>query len=837
MSHSTEFTSIDKFERQLPCHDLPERLGTGKACPRGHEKSIGALAFYTKPFKHWHCFSCGGHWGPVRFVCEVKGLSKREAINWLSKEYDTPLPEIEREDMRLLESQDRISRAYTLLIEHATEDPEQAFKYLENRGIPREFAAGRVGYFKPNADFPGDPEEGCLAGILKEKDANGGTWFPYGQSVVVPVTRHGQVVDYYTRTTKSGSGKGFIKHSRPKTIRVKMPAAVYGLDECCGRTTKIFLVESIICAMTMQARGYDCCAAYGTQGLNEERAKLLKDDGIEHVTLVFDSETSGSGAEGAEKAGKLLFGQEIDVDLVKLPLVEGKDKEDPNSYFLNHSNEDFDALPRTSLLDLLLSKLPKDAPNKQWTAGLDSIYSLLGKRNPREWDYYAKEVNERLKTIKGSSAPTAEAIHVRIKTLSNEAKKETEKLSGIAALVCGNHKIIYSGNQFYEFEEGVYRQRYFEEIHQICKKYFVNIVHEEVTRSKIGELRFLLETDLFIRPEKLNPTGLLNCANGLLDLSEGRMKPHDPTVYSTTQTKVVVDPNAKCPLWEKSLARWLPDQANRDLLQEFFGYCLTFETKHHSALILLGDGQNGKSVALYVLEHMLGRDNCSSLTLPDIKERFRVAELQGKLVNVVYEVDSKLLISDGKWKNIVAGDPVTAEKKYDHPYKFVPTCKWVIATNKLPDSRDKSHGYFRRLMILPFDVKIPKEEQDRTLKERLVETELSGILNWALVGYARLQKQDSFTESESVKRMLEVYREEVDPILVFIRETFQHIEHGFTLLKDAYALYKSWCLESGLMAMSRPHFSKAMQKELNMTTKHTGIGDGFPGLALRGSMS
>ena len=160
---------------------------------------------------------------------------------------------------------------------------------------------------------------------------------------------------------------------------------------------------------------------------------------------------------------------------------------------------------------------------------------------------------------------------------------------------------------------------------------------------------------------------------------------------------------AQWPLWKKFLDEVLPDDSLQLLLSEIFGYCLTPSISFHKAFFLVGDGANGKSVVLDVLEALVGVENCSALMLSDLNERFRLAELLGKLVNIVQEVEAKSLLADARFKSVVAGDPQVGERKNQHPFKFRPFAKWVVACNALPASRDRSYGFLRRIVILPFE--------------------------------------------------------------------------------------------------------------------------------------
>ena len=144
------------------------------------------------------------------------------------------------------------------------------------------------------------------------------------------------------------------------------------------------------------------------------------------------------------------------------------------------------------------------------------------------------------------------------------------------------------------------------------------------------------------------------------------------------------------------------------LLAEIVGYCLTTSIDFHVAFFFFGEGANGKSLIQTVIETLVGLDNCSALMLSDLKERFRLAELDGKLVNLVPEIEAKELANDAKFKSIVAGDLQIGERQNQDPFKFRQFAKWIIACNSLPATRDRSYGFERRIVILPFERIVPQ---------------------------------------------------------------------------------------------------------------------------------
>lgn len=235
--------------------------------------------------------------------------------------------------------------------------------------------------------------------------------------------------------------------------------------------------------------------------------------------------------------------------------------------------------------------------------------------------------------------------------------------------------VIFFDGRFYRYESGVYRPWYEQEIDQRT----ISMFGPEVQPSHLNAVRAMLESTGFIRPEKVNPNGLLNLKNGVLNLISGEFLEHAPEIISTVQSEAAFDSKATCPLWLETTAQILPDTQMRRLLAQIFGYCLTPDNSQQKGFILTGEGANGKSVITDVLEALAGRENCSALHLSDFKERFRLAELQNRLINFTTEVEAKGLVSDARLKGVITGDPITAERKQQDPFVFRPFVKLVIS--------------------------------------------------------------------------------------------------------------------------------------------------------------
>jgi len=349
----------------------------------------------------------------------------------------------------------------------------------------------------------------------------------------------------------------------------------------------------------------------------------------------------------------------------------------------------------------------------------------------------------------------------------------------------------------------------------------------------------------------INSVSFLNVKNGLYDVDNMRLILHTPQVYSINQLNVTYRNNAQCPLWVKTLREIFEDDSARImLLQEYFGYCLTRDTDYEKSLFLFGEGANGKSVVLYVLEELIGRENCSSIPLEKFNDMHYVARLRDKLVNISLETNAKADVYDNMFKAIVTGDTIAADEKYGQPFQFKPYCKLLFSTNNMPRVKDKTEGYFRRLLVLPFNqqftvnpvrngrfrgtvdggIKPPLtslylpptgangvsngvNERDPKLKYKIAGSELDGIFLWALNGLKCLRERGYFEESASMLAVKKEYRKENNNVIIFADEMCVIDVHAEVKKDELYQVYHDWCFASGYKALRKIAFGRELQRQ------------------------
>ncbi|MGB3113622.1 MAG: phage/plasmid primase, P4 family, partial [Candidatus Omnitrophota bacterium] len=266
--------------------------------------------------------------------------------------------------------------------------------------------------------------------------------------------------------------------------------------------------------------------------------------------------------------------------------------------------------------------------------------------------------------------------------------------------------------------------------------------------------------------------------------------------------------------WVKTLREiFEDDSAQIMLLQEYFGYCLTRDTDYEKSLFLFGEGANGKSVVLYVLEELIGRENCSSIPLEKFNDMHYVARLRDKLVNISLETNAKADVYDNMFKAIVTGDTIAADEKYGQPFQFKPYCKLLFSTNNMPRVKDKTEGYFRRLLVLPFNRQFTVNERDPKLKYKIAGSELDGIFLWALNGLNRLRERGYFKESTSMLAVKDEYRKENNNVIIFVDEVCVIDAHAEVKKDELYQAYHDWCFASGYKALRKIAFGRELQRQ------------------------
>jgi putative DNA primase/helicase len=230
--------------------------------------------------------------------------------------------------------------------------------------------------------------------------------------------------------------------------------------------------------------------------------------------------------------------------------------------------------------------------------------------------------------------------------------------------------------------------------------------------------------------------------------------------------------------------------------------------------MLLGDGKNGKGSFLAWIRLLVGDPNVSEVKPQALDDnRFASAQLYGKLANLAGDVAPTAFTKAERFKEVTAGDVIEAEYKYGHPFSFHPVATMVASFNEMPATVDRSEGFFRRWIVLPFPHRFidqseatgaPDERTRDPQAVRLVSQppELAGFLNRAVAGLNRLHDRGDFDAPVQALLAMDRFREYGDPVVAFLKETYAANQSGFLSRAVIHTNYKDYCGTNGVMPLS-----------------------------------
>jgi putative DNA primase/helicase len=402
--------------------------------------------------------------------------------------------------------------------------------------------------------------------------------------------------------------------------------------------------------------------------------------------------------------------------------------------------------------------------------------------------------------------------HYTVLSIENIIHVAEKNLWGL----CKNHDFIY-----------LYNGTYWDELDKETFQKFLGKAAEEMGVPTFSARYYKFKKELYDQflsegylksPYTNLNTVLINLQNGTFEVSPKgtQLRPFDRADFLTYQLPFEYNPEATAPLFEAYLSRVLPDIERQQVLAEYLGFVFikhgSNRLKEEKALILYGTGANGKSVFFEIVSALLGTENTCNYSLQSLTNDngyFR-AKLANKLVNYASEINTKM--ESAVFKQLVSGEPVEARLPYGEPFTLKQYAKLIFNSNELPKEVEHTNAYFRRFLIIPFDITIPPEEQDKQLHTKIIDNELSGVFNWVLDGLNRLLQQKRFTNSEAAKIALEQYKSQSDSVKMYIDDNdYQSSPTDHRLIKELYTEYRAYCIEDGFKPVNKSNFIKRLK--------------------------
>lgn len=381
-------------------------------------------------------------------------------------------------------------------------------------------------------------------------------------------------------------------------------------------------------------------------------------------------------------------------------------------------------------------------------------------------------------------------------------KLQYEKL---AKYLIDNENIVKINDQLHIYKDGYYSNDLLD-IEKIMLKYIQNS-----TKTPRGEVIRYLE--LLCTNKKITNPKYIVFNNGVYDLETKELLDYSPKYIIKNKIPHNYNPDAYHELLDKTLSKiCCNDKKLRYVIEEMIGYTLLRRNELGKSFILTGDGSNGKSTLLGLINELLGEENISSVSLKELSDRFKTFQLDGKLANIGDDISNEYIQDNSTFKKLVTGEKVNVERKGRDPYDFKNYSKLIFSANELPRINDLSGGLKRRLVFIPFNAKFSKrdEDYDPFIKDKITTpAALEYLLKIAIDGLYRIINNNSITSSEVCDKVWEEYEAINNPVVSFIEE--HKIENES--VNDVFRQYQVWCVESGLKPLSKIVFGKEVRKQ------------------------
>ncbi|MEO6732311.1 MAG: phage/plasmid primase, P4 family [Ferruginibacter sp.] len=341
-------------------------------------------------------------------------------------------------------------------------------------------------------------------------------------------------------------------------------------------------------------------------------------------------------------------------------------------------------------------------------------------------------------------------------------------------------------------------------------------------------LKQLKSSTYFFKPNISGDKVLINLQNGTFEFNNDGfgLKDFEASDFIRYQLPFALNDQAECPKFSAFLDQVLQDKDSQDILSEYIAYVFLKQKrlKLEKCLILYGKGANGKSVFFDIINALLGPENVSSFSLQSLTNEsgYHRACLGNKLLNYAPEISDHM--NSSFFKQLVSGEPVEARLPYGNPFILEDYAKFIFNANELPRDVEQNEAFFRRFIILKFEVTIAEAQRDPKLAQKIIAEELPGVFNWVLRGLKRLLHQERFSISNVANEALNEYKASSDSVKQFLLEGSYESSNATEIpLHDFYTRYNRYSLESGCKPASKRVFADRLRNmDFTITRRNFG---------------
>lgn len=613
----------------------------------------------------------------------------------------------------------------------------------------------------------------------------------------IPYIKNGRAVYYITRAMQNS----MYPDSKYRKCKVNefCEHIVWGLDSLKRGGNTLIIAEGAFDVMSFWQEGYPCLSAITGHFSKAQLPVVLSSARMfKRVLLTYDNDpVTKAGQKFTVKMAKVLLANRVPFVVGNIP----DEYKDISEYYA--AGGDLKEIVKSAKSGILFLAKQMNTEDEFEKFARDSCRYM----NPSD---VVKLFN---------AAAKNDFDYEWLKTLKAECKKPPSE-DYVVKAVLKKHKLKF--NRKIGFFR--YNGKYWKEIgDETVQSYIADELGIHRTGNKLSSILKVVKSAT-VTEDIFNIAPVINFMNGTLELEpQIRFREHSEADNVTYCLDYPYAPEAKSPEWDRFLFSITDcDGRKIDLLQEACGYTLFTDNKYQTAFFLIGSGSNGKSVFLSILQKIFGQSNITNVEMSALAQDFQRVQLSSSILNISTETRSDVNGAESYFKQIVAGDTISACYKSKPYFSFVPRAKLWISCNDFIKPKDTSDGFLRRLKFINFPMKYcdnPKAENerkiDREIESRISTPEnLSGIFNWVLQGYIELKQCGRFSEPDDERQIKEEFKELINPVIVFIKE-YQLPEPTYSVSnKTFFNDYKDWCEENGHHHLSNQKFKNQVSRYL-----------------------
>ena len=615
--------------------------------------------------------------------------------------------------------------------------------------------------------------------------------------LIIPYWKNNYVCYYATRYLPGGK--------YPDQKYKKMPVDDYNEHTIWGLHTLnrdadrnlLVIAEGAFDALSFEQEGYSVISAITGHFSREQLPTALSiAKSFKKVFLVYDNDTiTKAGEKFTIKMAKILTEKRIPCIVGSVPPTY----KDISEFYADRGN----------LVDIIDNA----------TAGIEFIASKI--TDSGEFNTFARKVCRYM---------TKPDVDMFFKSVGKSVNFDPDWLKAlckdckaspldktIAEEVTTKYKLLYNEKiSFFQYNGTYWTSKTDTEI----SAYIADALGPFATGPKITSILKVIKSAV-VTNKLFNVNPVINFINGTLEIEPTiNFREHRAEDCCTYCLSYPYDPTATSGEW----LNFLDTVTNHDdkkicLLQELSGYVLFPDNRLQKCAVLIGSGANGKSVFLNVLTKIFGSQNVSNVEMSSLSQDFQVIQLMNSMLNISAETRTNVAGAESKFKQITAGDEISACYKGKDYITFRPRAKMFLACNEYVKSSDTTEGWTRRFCFVDFPmhfVEIPNPNNpeelpiDREIESRLTTNDsLSAIFNWVLQGYEILKACGYFTEPEDQKAINEEFKELSNPLIEFAKEL--QVNNAINN-NQLYIRYKNWCDDTGHNPLARNTFQKRIAK-------------------------